>query len=73
MKPTLHMPTGNDWRNIFALGMIWHRLRDNDNIIDRAIMSLEFHKPPPMQDEDEQDGDTYEEHMKWETRQGNFI
>jgi hypothetical protein len=73
MKPTLHMPTTPDWRNIFALGMIWHRLRDNDNIIDRAIMSLEFHKPPPMQDEEDQDGDTYDQHMRWECRQSNFV
>jgi hypothetical protein len=30
---TLHMPTTPDWRNIFALGMIWHRLEKNRGII----------------------------------------
>jgi hypothetical protein len=66
MKPTLHMPTTPDWRNIFALGMIWHRLRDNVNIIDRAIMSLEFHKPPPMQDEEVMTAAEYRDYWREE-------
>lgn len=29
MKPTLHMPQSGQWQDTFALGMVWHRLRDN--------------------------------------------
>lgn len=71
--PTLHMPTTPDWRNIFALGMIWHRLRKNDIIIDACLVALEYHKPPQMQVEDEQDGDTCDQHMRFECRQSNFV
>lgn len=29
MKKTLHMPQSGQWQDLYALGMIWHRLRDN--------------------------------------------
>jgi hypothetical protein len=51
MKPTLHMPTGNDWRNIFALGMIWHRLRDNIEIVRHCrdlVIDARPEIEPPM-------------------------
>lgn len=71
MKPTLHMPQSGQWQDLYALGMIWHRLRDNIETV-RHCRDLVIDAKPPAEEE-EMDGDTYEEHMRWETRQGNFI
>lgn len=65
-RQPMQMPPMTRWQDTFAAGMIWHRLRDNDYIIDACLVALEYHKPPPMQEEQPMTAAEYKDYWREE-------